>query len=148
MKIRFAWLALAVFPVFIPSCVAGKRDMERVLKVMQQENPADYERVFKSFVRHASQGDADAMVALTSEVTVARMGGRAKLKEHYKQNMIPAFKAFPIMSPGGESHYLPPEKDSVGWTFVRTFKSRHGEERRFEIFVLKEQGQIRVAGAR
>ena len=106
-----------VIAAFLQGCVSGQQEMKQIAAVMQREDPDTYEIVVQKFVDGALAGDADSMVAVTSDITIREMGGRRALREHYLKDKIPALKAFPSMSAGGDVIYVSNPDGTVGWTF-------------------------------
>ncbi len=139
-------LALGIAAI-LPGCTSGQQEMQQIVGVMQRDDPGAYEAVMRKFVDGALAVDADSMVALTSNITISQMGGRRALREHYLKDKIPALRAFPAMSAGGDVIYVSDPDGTVGWTFRKVFTSPAGKKEYFEFTVLKEKGQIKIASA-
>jgi len=119
--------------------------MARIARVMDQENPATYEKVLNNFLRHARNKDVEAMLNITSLVTIKGSGGRSSLKADYLNDKIPVLCKYSKTLPGGENIYLPPQDGTVGWAFRRSLKARDGKVKKFQFIFLKEGGKYVVS---
>jgi hypothetical protein len=127
----------------LSSCTSGADEMANIVKVIERDDPAMFEKVMRSFVDCALKDDIDGMIALTSKVTIAQTG-LAELKEHYAKDTVPALKLFPKMSGGGQVDYVSDGKGNTGWVYKKIFTAADGKEVKFQFDVLKEQGVIGV----
>ncbi len=134
-------LVLAIFP--FAGCAAGPKDMDRMVQMLERDDPAKFEPVMHSFVACALNDNIDGMVALTSKVTIKEIG-LEKLKEHYAKDTVPVLKRFPKMSKSGSVFYVDDGKGTTGWTYWEDFTSLEGKKAKIQFVVLKEQGVIGI----
>ncbi|MDD2763926.1 MAG: hypothetical protein PHE83_08150 [Opitutaceae bacterium] len=128
---------------FFTGCVAGPKDMDRMVQMLERDDPAKFEPVMHSFVACALNDDIDGMIALTSKVTIKEIG-LAKLREHYAKDTVPVLKRFPKMSKSGSVFYVDDGRGTTGWTYREDFTSQDGKKAKIQFVVLKEQGVIGI----
>ena len=143
MILRIAFLMLAVFSLQACNAMKGQSDMENMVRLMKQNAPEKYEAVMHAFVESAKSGDIDKMVALTSEVTIDKMGIDA-LKSHYTKDTIPALKACVKISEGGDIVHIDKSqaKTGAGWVYYKTCTFGDNETVGIRFVILKENGRI------
>jgi len=130
----------------MPADASGPSDMDHVISAMEKDNPADFEQVMRTFVDYARKGNIDAMVKLTSKITISNMGGVKKVKEFYEDQTVAVFRRFTKISEGGVTERATGAAGSTGWNFKKVFAAPDGKEIRMEFSVLRENGKICITG--
>ena len=124
----------------------GNTDMDNVLRALDQDKPELYEVVMTSFIASAKAGDIDKMVALTSAVTVKKIG-LENLKGHYRKDTVPALRACTRIARGADVIHLDKQSGdpSSGWAYRKTCITGEGKSILLQFVILNENGRIALA---
>jgi len=120
----------------------GKADMERIVKVIAQDNPDEFAEKMNNFIESAKAGNIEPMLTLTSPITRQRHGDDA-LRHLYATQYVELFKLYPHSRPGSNSEYIN-DAGGRGWRFTNVFASDKGPTTAVSVVVLREQGALYV----
>jgi hypothetical protein len=148
-KLFWFGLALVCTALFLSSC-SGQADMKRMERAIflqeDQKDSSEFERRMLYFIAKAQTNDVDAMIAVTSKVTITKAGGEAALREDYQKVTIPTLKMVHSMLPGGESVFgLDESRKFWGWLFKRSFLLTNGKTANFQFAITREDEAVVVA---
>ncbi|MFT5519970.1 MAG: hypothetical protein ACI9IA_000557 [Enterobacterales bacterium] len=136
---------LFVIALSLQACNAmkGQSDMENMIRLMHKDNPADYEAVVRSFIENAKAGHVEKMIALTSQVTINKMGIDS-LKSHYTKDTVPALKACTSISEGGDIIHIDKSQTGTGsgWVYKKTCTYDESKTVPIQFVILNENGRI------
>lgn len=125
------------------NAMKGKSDMENMIRLMQQDDPAQFEQVMHLFIQSAKLGEVEKMIDLTSYVTIDKMSIEA-LKSHYNQDTIPALKACKSISEGGDIIHVDKSETGTGsgWVYRKFCTYSDNEKVAIQFVILNENGRI------
>jgi hypothetical protein len=131
--------------IFLQGCNAmkGKSDMENMIRLMEQDDPSQFEQVMHSFIQSAKLGDVEKMIDLTSYVTAEKIGIES-LKSHYIKDTIPALKACKSISQGGDIIHVDKSEAGTGsgWVYRKFCTYGENETVTIQFVILNENGRI------
>lgn len=132
-----------IFTLQACNAMKGQSDMENMLKLMNKDNPAEYEAVMHSFIESAQAADVEKMIAVTSHVTIEQMGIDS-LKSHYLKDTIPALKACNSISEGGDIIHVDESETGTGsgWVYRKTCTYGESKTVQIQFVILNENGRI------
>ena len=112
-------------------------------KTIEQNNPSKFEAVMQSFVQNAKSDNVEKMIALTSQVTIDKVGIDS-LKAHYIKDTIPVLKACKKNSEGGDAIHISKAETGTGpgWVYRKTCTYGEGKIIQIQFIVLNENGRI------
>ena len=142
MKFKF-YLGLVFFSMLNISFANGKADMENMIRVMNKDNPEEYQAVLSNFISSAKEENVKAMLELTSDITKNKMGVEA-LKTYFKKDAIPTIKACKTISKGGDVIHIEKEQTGTGsgWVFRKTCMYGENKSIRLQFVILNENNNI------
>lgn len=128
------------------NAMKGQSDMENMNKLMNKDNPDEYEAVMHSFIESTKAADVEKMIAITSQVTIDQMGMDA-LKNYYLKDTIPALKACHSISDGGDIIHVDKSESGTGsgWVYRKTCTYGESKTVQIQFIILNEDGRIALA---
>ncbi len=140
---RIAFLAVSIISLQACGAMKGQADMENMVRLMEKNSPEKYEAVMHSFIESAQNNDVNKMIALTSKVTIKKMGVDA-LKKHYQKDTIPALKSCKKISESGDVVHINKSqgKTGEGWVYYKTCTYDENKTVGIRFVILKENGRI------
>ncbi len=137
---------ISLIIISLQGCYAGRADMQRISRVLDQDNPEEFKSVMYAFIHSAKDGNIEKMISITSPETIKSMG-LANLKNHYQSDTIPALQKCSSISSGGKNYHISKLQSGTGsgWKFVKTCIYGESKDTAIQFVILREQGKLVLA---
>jgi len=140
----FAILA-ALFTLQACTPSNGKIEIQEFIKIIQTDNPEEFESVMYDFIESAKRKNVDKMISLTSKKTIDLLG-IGSLRSKYDNDIGPALRACEEISDGGEAvHLSGTNNNESGWIFRKLCKYDKDKIIKIQFVVIREHEKKVIA---
>jgi len=146
-RLKVFMLMLSIpYICLLSGCISDQANMKQLSDAMDRADclarKSEYEAVMNAFIEKSRAHDVDGMLGLTSNITVEKAGGLAKIRELYLQNTIPKLCEYKHEIPGGNAKAGRDDFGYYAWRFRRIFQSDNGQQRKIQFAVSKENSRL------